>query len=59
MQTVLIEANVDAIRALATSASGMKPIGTMTGPLSLQLTENEQFIGWAISTAVPERKDNR
>ncbi len=55
----MIEANVDAIRALATSASGMKPIGTMTGPLALQLTENEQFIGWAISTAVPERKDNR
>ena len=41
----LTEANVDAIRALATSASGMRPIGAMTGPLALQLTENDQFIG--------------
>ena len=41
MQTVLMEANVDAIRALATSASGMKPTGAMRGPLALQLTEND------------------
>ena len=37
----LMEANVDTIRALATSASGMKPIGAMKGPLALQLTEND------------------
>ena len=37
----LMEANVDTIRALATSASGMKPTGAMKGPLALQLTEND------------------
>jgi hypothetical protein len=37
----LMEAFVDSIRALATSASGMKPTGAMKGPLSLQLTGNE------------------
>ena len=37
----LMESNVDTIRALATSASGMKPTGAMKGPLVLQLTEND------------------
>jgi hypothetical protein len=37
----LMEANVDTIRALATSASGMKPTGAMKGPLALQLTESD------------------
>ena len=41
IRTKLLDANVDTIRALATSASGMKPTGGMKGPLALQLTENE------------------
>ena len=33
----LLEANVDTIRALATSASGMTPTSGMTGPLAVEL----------------------
>ena len=33
----LLEANVDKIRALATSASGMTPTSGMTGPLAVEL----------------------
>ncbi len=33
----LLEANVDKIRALATSASGMTPTSGMTGPIAVEL----------------------
>ena len=33
----LLDANVDTIRALATSASGMAPTSGMTGPLAVEL----------------------
>ena len=33
----LLDANVDKIRALATSASGMSPTSGMTGPLAVEL----------------------
>ena len=33
----LLDSNVDKIRALATSASGMSPTSGMTGPLAVEL----------------------
>ena len=33
----LLDVNVDTIRALATSASGMTPTSGMTGPLAVEL----------------------